>query len=118
VLVRPAIWSISRAVSLTRRDSVSISSAITPKLRPAVPMRTASMRAFIEMMRVTRLISSIFCSDWRNCFSSESDSPETDWIWSSMPASDTEAAGHAFMELLARRGRTTDRDSDGRLSIP
>ena len=96
--------SISCAVSLTRRESVSISSAITPKLRPAVPMRTASMRAFIEMMRVMRLISSIFCSDCRNCFSSESDSPDTDWMWSSIPASDTEATAHAFMELLGARG--------------
>ncbi|OHE90179.1 MAG: hypothetical protein A2213_11530 [Lysobacterales bacterium RIFOXYA1_FULL_68_6] len=98
--------SISCAVSLTRRESVSISSAITPKLRPAAPMRTASMRAFIEMMRVMRLISSIFRSDCRSCLSSESDSPDTDWMWSSMPASGTGAAAQAFMGLLVGKGRT------------
>ena len=54
---------------------------------------------------VAGLISSIFCSEWRNCFSSESDNPDTDWMWSSMPASGTGTAVHAFMDLLAQWGR-------------
>ena len=40
------------------------------------------MRAFIEMMRVVRLISSIRCSERPSSPSSDSDMPETERMWS------------------------------------